>query len=334
MSITYINNSRMKKGTALIALILMLLCQTSLQAQSNTTSKKNSRVAPFSKLDVAVTGGTTGIGIDFATPLNNSLRLRGGFTIMPHFEYDMDLPISIGEDDERKYDQNGNPIQTKFEKLAGMLEEITGAKVNDTFSMTGEPNFYNFKLLLDIFPLKNKHWHITAGVYAGSSYIGKAYNKTEDAPTLFATNMYNNMYDKALNDMPVLTWGDYCIYMPKLLEYGRMGAMVGIRDDGTIYKLEPDHDNMVKARMKVNSIKPYIGFGYGSSMMDNNNKYNISMECGLLFWGGVPSVIMHDGTDITKGFSKVFGKPGDYVDIVEKFNVFPVLNIRIARRLY
>ena len=87
-----------------------------------------------------------------------------------------------------------------------MLENLTGMKVNDTFNMTGEPNFYNFKLLLDVYPLKNKHWHITAGVYAGSSKIGKAVNTIEDAPTLIAVNMYNQMYDKAANDMPVLDW--------------------------------------------------------------------------------------------------------------------------------
>lgn len=324
----------MKRGLKLLTLILVLLCHTTIKAQTTPITKESRKIKAFSKLDVAVTGGTTGIGIDFATPLNNSFRIRGGFTFMPHFEYDMDFPISVGEEDVRQYDQNGNPIETKFEKLAGMLENLTGMKVNDTFNMTGEPNFYNFKLLLDVYPLKNKHWHITAGVYAGSSKIGKAVNTIEDAPTLIAVNMYNQMYDKAANDMPVLDWGDYCIYMPKLVEYGRMGAYVGKKNDGTVYKLEPNEENMVKVDMKVNNIKPYIGFGYGNSMMDNNKKYNVSMECGVLFWGGVPNVITHDGTDITRGFKKVWGKQGEYVDIVEKFKVFPVINVRIARRLF
>ena len=162
----------------------------------------------------------------------------------------------------------------------------------------------------------------------------KGVNTIEDAPTLIAVNMYNQMYDKAANDMPVLDWGDYCIYMPKLVEYGRMGAYVGKKNDGTVYKLEPNEENMVKVDMKVNNIKPYIGFGYGNSMMDNNKKYNVSMECGVLFWGGVPNVITHDGTDITRGFKKVWGKQGDYVDIVKKFKAFPVINVRIARRLF
>ena len=323
----------MKRGTAIFTMIFMLFCMTNIEAQT-LNSQQSMKTAPFSKLDIALTGGTTGIGIDFATPLNNSFRLRGGFTFMPHFEYDMDFPISVGDEDKRKFDANGNPLETKFEKLAGMLESITGMKVNDTFNMTGEPNFYNFKLLLDIYPLKDKHWHITAGVYAGSSNIGKAVNTIDDAPTLLAVNMYNQMYDKAVNDLPVLDWGDYCIYMPKLVEYGRMGAYVGKKNDGSIYKLEPNKDNMVKADMKVDNIKPYIGFGYGNSMMDNDRKYNVSMECGVLFWGGVPNVVMHDGTDITRGFRKVWGKQGDYVDIVKEFKVFPVLNIRVSRRLF
>ena len=104
----------MKRGLKLLTLILALLCHTTIKAQTDFTTQKSSRIKAFSKLDVAVTGGTTGIGIDFATPLNNSFRIRGGFTFMPHFEYDMDFPISVGEEDVRQYDQNGNPIETKF----------------------------------------------------------------------------------------------------------------------------------------------------------------------------------------------------------------------------
>ena len=49
-------------------------------------------------------------------------------------------------------------------------------------------------LLVDVFPFKNnKHWHFTAGFYWGNSTIGKAYNTTEDMPSLVAVGIYNNM---------------------------------------------------------------------------------------------------------------------------------------------
>ncbi len=323
----------MKKSLHLATLILIIYT-TCINAQTHTIINSNKELKAFKHLDVAITAGTTGLGIDLATPLNKHMRLRGGFTFVPKFEYDMDFNITVGETAENKYDPDGNRIETKFEKLAGLLKEFTGTEINEEFNMIGEPSFSNVKLLLDVFPFKNKQWHFTTGFYFGPSEIGNAYNTTEDMPTLFAAGMYNKMYEKAANDEPVMVWNDYAIYMPKLLDYGRMGANIGKRDDGTLYKLEPDEDSMVKAKMKANSFRPYIGFGYGNSMMNNDNKYNVSFDCGLLFWGGVPDVITHDGTNLTKGFKEVYGKVGRYVDIVEKFEIFPVVNLRIAYRIF
>ena len=137
-------------------------------------------------------------------------------------------------------------------------------------------------------------------------------------------------YSAKDTEFGILIFGGKCSVEGKDFSF----ANIGKRDDGTLYKLEPDEDSMVKAKMKANSFRPYIGFGYGNSMMNNDNKYNVSFDCGLLFWGGVPDVITHDGTNLTKGFKEVYGKVGRYVDIVEKFEIFPVVNLRIAYRIF
>lgn len=317
----------MKKTFA--ALLCLTLGSSMMCAQTNSfeyqfLEKKN---GPFNKLDVALTLGTTGVGIDVASPVTNFMQVRTGFTYMPKFEYNMDFPIEVGEGSREEQ-------QSRFEHLSGMLEQLTGHAINDRVDMVGEPSFGNFKLLVDFFPLNDKRWHVTAGFYAGPSKIGKAYNTTADMPTLFAVSMYNSMYDKAANDEPILEMGNFSIWGDQLLEYGRMGIPMGQKADGTTYRMEPDGNSMVSAKMKVNRFRPYLGFGYGTSMMNNNSKYNISFDCGVLFWGGTPSVLTHDGTDLVKDVKNVPGKVGDYVDLAKQFKVFPVVEVRISRRLF
>ena len=119
----------------------------------------------FQHLDASVTLGSTGIGVDVSSPIGNYVNLRAGFDFMPHFHHDMTFEVQVGDDPTQS--------EPKFRRLSGLLEGLTGYKVDNKIDMVGEPTFYNFKLLADVFPLKNnKKWHITAGFYIGSSKIG------------------------------------------------------------------------------------------------------------------------------------------------------------------
>ena len=114
-----------------------------------------------------------------------------------------------------------------------------------------------------------------------------------------------------------------------------MGVRVGDRvSDGTPYLMEPDKDGMVKADMKVNAFRPYLGFGYTGRIIKDDDRYNIGFECGAMIWGGTPDLITHDGTNLTKDIKNIMYSVGDYVDVVKKFKVFPVINLRITRKLF
>ena len=309
----------------------MIYAQTANSFQYEFPEKKN---GPFNKLDVALSLGSTGVGIDVASPITDFMQVRAGFSYMPKFEYKMNFPIEVGEGTREEQ-------QSKFNELSGMLEQFTGHAVDDNVDMIGEPTFHNFKLLVDFFPLQDKRWHLTAGFYVGSGSIGKAYNTTADMPSLFAVKMYNHMYDfikeKYDNDLPLMENKDFYVsedMMNTLNNYGRMGITMGQKADGSTYRMEPDKNSMVSAKMKVNRFRPYLGFGYGSSMMNNNKKYNISFDCGVMMWGGTPSILTHDGTDLAKDVKNVPGKVGDYVKLAKKFKVFPVVEVRISRRLF
>ena len=91
---------------------------------------------------------------------------------------------------------------------------------------------------------------------------------------------------------------------------------------------------MVTAEIKTNSVKPYLGFGYGSNAISSNNTYNVSFDCGVLFWGGAPNIILHDGTDLTTDVTNIKGQMGNYVNLAKRVKAFPVISISVSRRLF
>ena len=294
-------------------------------------------------LDLSVNLGTTGIGFDLSAPIGDYVKVRAGFDYVPHFNYNMNFQVRVGDVNDEDY-YNDALQQAKFDRLAKMLEQFTGYKVDNHVDVTGEPTFYNFKLLVDVFPFKqNKHWHFTAGFYSGPSKIAKAQNTIEEMPSLMAVAIYNHLYDKiSAGEDIIFSVGDYDIPIfndpeleDKILEFGRMGIYVGDKKaDGTPYIMEPDENNLARTIIKVNSFKPYLGFGYGGRLLKNDDRYNISFDCGMLMWGGTPKILTHDGTNLAKEVENIQYKVGDYVDIIKTFKVYPILQVRLTYRLF
>ena len=285
-------------------------------------------------LDVSITLGTTGVGFDLASPIGDYFQVRAGYAFMPRFHHNMSFGVQVGE----TYDD------AVFNRLAFMMESFTGYRVDNKIEMIGEPTFNNAKLLVDVFPFTNKKWHFTAGFYWGGSRIAKAYNSAEDVATLTAINMYNYIADKVeaayadelnpFNDVVMFKYHGGNIILPPAIadkihefvgKYGHMGFQLGD------YWLTPDENNMVKANAHTNSFKPYLGFGYGNATPKAGKRYGYMLECGMMFWGGSPNVDCY-GTDLTKMHVK--GNVGNYINLIKGFAVFPVINLRITRRLF
>jgi len=318
----------MRTGKRLLPLLLAALPAVGpLHAQQPFTGS-------FHNLDVGVTAGTTGVGVSVSSMATDWLRLRAGFDFVPHFEYDMDFEIQVGDTPESKYDADGNRVETKFDRMAGYMYEITGLQIDDQVTMTGTPHFYNFQLIADFFPLRNKHWYVSAGIYSGSGTIGKAVNRTEEMTSLMAVAIYNNMYEKVVKEEEIFMG----IELPpaisdKIIDAGRMGIHVGdYISDGSKYIMEPDQDNMVRATLEVNPVKPYLGAGYDGALSKRNDRLGLSVNCGILMWGGAPKVYTHDGTELTTQLTNIYGQVDDYVKIVRKFKVYPAINVAFTYR--
>ena len=359
------------KKTCLRLLVATSLFVSPVAVQGQELSlPKSSPTKPFSHLDLSLTTGTTGIGLDASMPLSDVVSLRAGYAIMPHIKKTMHFGVEVGEDPAES--------ERKFNKLSGMLETLTGNKVDNVVDMIGQPTYWNWKLLVDVKPLRDKRWHLTAGVFMGSHEIAKAVNSIEDMASLMAVSIYNTMYYRAVNDEPLIVVGSESVRIPylkeRLLDYGRMSIHIGdykhdvlYEEDvvstkgmfidgeyfpaGTVlhkagdpddplyrkgdpYRIVPDENSMVRAWAYANRLKPYVGFGYGGQLSKKDPKWKVSFDCGAMFWGGTPQIITHDGTDLVNDVENVRGKVGDYVNIIKKFKVFPVLNFRLTRTIF
>jgi len=304
----------------------------------------------FNHLDVSATAGTTGLGIEVATPLSDMIDLRVGFDAMPHFSFNSNFGVS-----GMKKDEFGNWVEiddSQFQRMASLAESITTITVKDHVVMESTPTMYNFKMLVDVYPFKSfnngvKNIYFTAGFYWGSSKIGETINGREYSQSLTAVNIYNSQHDRftVLNEDGVCYYDLHPFYGDKFLEsdviatlrgkfnnYGYMGVHVGdFKDTGEPYLMRPDADGLVSAVMKVNSFKPYIGAGYKYEL---GQGWKVSADLGVLIWGGKPSIITHEGVDIAHDVVGVEGQIGDYLNVLSKFGVYPVLNFKISKRIF
>ena len=307
----------------------------------------------FNHLDLGVTLGTTGIGLDAAMPVGDYVKLRTGFEVMPRFNYDMNFGVE-------SFDGTGTSIdQSTFNRMAEVLYGLTGFKVDQNVTMKGKPTMWNFKFMVDVYPFKNnKHWHFTAGFHWGPSKIAEAVNAQEDSPSLFAVGMYNHIYDVAYADWvldiptPLIeTETTGAVYMDPsmektILSMGRMGIPIGkyshdmtdaqgnVHKKGETYYMQPNENSMVSVDARTNSFKPYLGVGYEGRLIKGNDNYKIGFDAGVMFWGGTPSIITHDGMDLANDVEDINGKVGDYVKLIKGVKVFPVLNLRITHTIF
>ena len=279
----------------------------------------------FDKLDVAFTLGTTGLGLELSSPMTNWARLRVGFDGIPGFNLPMRFDVATYAGEENT---NG------FEHVKDIMYQITGQEIDETVRMNAKLHFYNFKLLVDVFPFQNdRRWHFTAGLYFGSSLIGTAVNAKAETNSLVAMNLYNRIYDKMVaSDGQDPLFGDIYIShetYERMMQYGRVGVHMGDFKDGTPYYMTPEANGTVSARAKANSVKPYLGAGF-SSPVDRSGRLSLGVDAGVLFWGGSPDVILADGVNMTKELHNIPGKVGSYVGFMKAMKVYPAVTFKIS----
>ena len=347
------SSSTLMKGNKIFLLAAAMMTSVSISAQIDKQPW-----GKFNHLNVGVTLGTTGLGVEASMPINNYLWVRSGLSFMPRMEVPMTFEIQVGDDPKTS--------KAKFNRMSSALESFTGKPVSDNVYMTGKAKMWNWNVLFDIYPFQqNLHWRVTAGFFLGPSNVAEAFNQTESMASLVAVDIYNNVYDKLhgkskreLAGVKLIDLGpgyeDVYMDLNMLLKMqemfdnaGRMGLYLGdyshditdedgnvIHKKGDPYVMTPDDDHMVKADMKVNAFKPYIGFGYDGRLVKGNDRLHVGFDAGIMLWGGKPCLYAHDGTDLINDVENITGKVGDYVDQMSKLVIYPVANVRFTYTIF
>lgn len=309
-------------------------------------------------LDFTVSGGSTGIGVELGMPINDIFKVRAGGTFMPRFKYPLTFTAQIGEGSQTVDDG----LTSRFDRMAELLEGFVGQKVDDKIDMIGTPRLNQARVLIDVSPFKRKGWHFTTGFYLGSKRVGHCINRSHEIASLFAINLYNRIYDK--NGEIAMGFSLPPDIMMQILTYGRAGFPTGhytkdivyeedvwVHDDyldidyieyakgdiihakGDTYLMAPSDENTAYADAYVNRFRPYFGVGYDGHI-SRDKRWKLGFDAGVMFWGGAPQLIDHSGTDLMYDVENIGGSVGDYVELARHAKAFPVVELKLTRRLF
>ena len=284
----------------------------------------------FKHLEASLTVGTTGIGIDIATPISQYVQIRAGYDYMPRFHRKYRFDVQGDGQAPSKYDDSGNRQETQFSKIANYMYKNYGSDLADYVDLKGKLTMSNFKLLVDVYPFQyDKAWHITAGIYWGPREFARMDNVPEAETTLKIIQQYNEIYRSASDGDEVKSYGLLSIGMGNYSHNFKQGNKECLMNGA--YQMEPSDECTVEISGTSNAIKPYIGLGYGGRLLPKRNDWKITGELGVLIWGGTPSQITHDNTNLSKD---VKDYPHKITGIIKALKVYPVLSVRIAKTIF
>lgn len=257
----------------------------------------------FDHLDLGITAGSTGAGFSVRTPVGKYVDVRTGFSFMPHFKFNSGYNIVVGGERENS---TGTPGNTKIEQMLGFLHDLTGYTVDDRVDMTKQATMWHYNLLFSYKPLRHfdNEWsrklsdlHLTVGFYAGPKKVGRAFNFSEEAPTLTAVGIYNSLYEKVCKEQPLFAsgtlpevWLDPAMNQ-RIASMGMMGARLGAFPDGDNAVVVPDENGVLKARMVAGwSLRPYFGVGWEKRLL--HDRMGLTIDAGCFIWGGSPKLLI------------------------------------------
>ena len=177
----------------------------------------------------------------------------------------------------------------------------------------------NFSLLFDYYPFTSSSFHVTAGAYIGNSDILAVTN----------TNDFINL-----------------AYAGKAgIDLSKSGSTMTEK-----YVIITDNQGNVKADLKVNGFKPYLGIGFGRAVP--RKRIGVQFDLGVQFWGkpeAQTNLMYYDSSvgDFVTRYEKVqkgritrSHEDSDYKDVrdalktIEAIGVYPVLTFRLNGRIF
>lgn len=245
----------------------------------------------FNHLSIGVNAATTGVGIDAAMPCTDYVSFRAGFTFMPKIKVNTDLDIN--------------------ELMPSNVQKSEDYNLPDNVKVEGKTNLFNVHFLADVYPFRKSSFHLTAGLYLGTSDVVR-FNNKEDGALMGITKANKDIDAHNADPAKVAVTG----------HINNIGLQLGD------YLLTPDKDGNVAGAVRTQSIKPYVGIGLGRAVPKKTVGFQADLGC--MFWGS-PKVTCNNHPITAEDVS---GDGGSIIKTVSKISVYPVLNFRLCFRAF
>ncbi|MBR1570471.1 MAG: hypothetical protein IJ651_07050 [Bacteroidales bacterium] len=238
-----------------------------------------------------------GAGLDIAMPIGPMFQVRAGFnTHDPLFNM-----VSL----------DGNKL-SNFNTTIPVSYKDGGIDV-DRINLNGSLKYSHAELLFDFFPTKTTSFHFTAGAWFAFSPLLHADGKA--------------MNSSGSNAVPQSDWARTTLFD------------VSTNNEGSI---------VADVKFGLNTVKPYIGLGFGRPV-SLEHRVGFNFNLGLLVTGGLhlytydftssdPKPVELNSEWANKyGFQNMNDKAGtylEYIDILNKFPVWPAMRFSLFVRLF
>lgn len=267
----------------------------------------------FNHMTVGFNVSTLGLGVDVATPICDYVDFRAGVSVIPGVYYKKD--INLGS--SNNYNTNIQPFLDKYAAQNKIPTELRNKYVvPSSVNMKGQSAMVNGSFLFDIYPSPTSKFRVTAGIYVGSSHVVDI--KNSDAGSLlfayYANEQINNYYNKYIDYRPADE-----VKSPDMKTFG-----INVNDG----MLTPDENGNIDGCIKTNVVRPYVGVGYGRSVL-KDKKIDFNVDAGVLLWG-TPKVYSH-GKEIQKIDNSQSGK---MLEAISELKAYPVISLRICGNIF
>ena len=127
-------------------MVICVACLSAISLQLHAQEKQENKLGYFNSLSIGANVGSTGWGLDIATPIGQYLSLRAGFTMMPDICMEEKLDVDVNVEGYSK---------THSIDVEGSLGRTSG------------------EILLNLYPFKRSSFFVTGGAVFGGDKVIK-----------------------------------------------------------------------------------------------------------------------------------------------------------------
>lgn len=291
-------------------LAFMAFASSSALAQST----ENKNMEAFRNLGVGVEVGLMGASVQVSMPVvSNHLVVVLGYNF-PNVSVNADFDISSG-DICRKIDELNGNINNYNAQTSGIpghqkIDNLSYPNKDIAVDVDAKFNLGAAKVLLEYYPSAKHSFHITAGMFVGQSEFVKI-NGTADREWwqtyMHAIDINNNQ-------------------LPEQYRINNLENVVRFSIDDRTFQVSPDSDGKIEFAAKTNTVKPYLGIGFGRAIP----KHRVGFQFELGAW-------MHGKPELVSSSEVAYDPSADGVsDImktVNKIQFWPQMTFRLTGRI-